>query len=262
MNNNVDETTVSNVNRKFYDQIAGVYDSVDSRRNTGEEHRWLDAVLTDIKDLANETGLTELTLLDAGAGSGFLSYKAQDYFPNLILLDISPKMLERIDIPDALKLEGDCGEIPLDEDKVDIVGAFATLHHLYNPEKFFKEAHRVLKPGGILYTDHDIEQNFVKKFNPLLKVYRYFFDHGHGYLKACPELTEEEYHLTEYHGDTGLDGKKLADSLRELGFEVVREQYHWEGMGIVAKIFEKLGLTKIFKGCGKAPVVRLIARKR
>ena len=93
-------------------------------------------------------------------------------------------------------------------------------------------------------------------------MYRAVFDHGPKYLKACKNLSLEDYKTTEYHGDTGLDGKILREALELNGFEVVVEHYHWEGMGPVASVLTGLGITKILSGRGLAPVVRFIARKK
>jgi ubiquinone/menaquinone biosynthesis C-methylase UbiE len=200
-----------------------------------------------------------LAFLDAGSGSGFLAYRAYDRFKDMTVVDISQKMLDRIDLPGTKKICSDACAIPVEDGSYDVVGAFATLHHLQSPDKFFKEAYRILRPGGVLYSDHDIESKFVGKFRPILKLYRALFDHGKGYLKLSHEATKEDYLLSEYHGDNGLSGPKLEAQLCGVGFNVVEVLYHWEGMGPVASILEKIGLTSNKHGFG--PVVRILAIK-
>jgi ubiquinone/menaquinone biosynthesis C-methylase UbiE len=41
-------------------------------------------------------------------------------------------------------------EIPFGDGNFDVLTICCVLHHLNNPQKFFEEARRVLKPGGIL----------------------------------------------------------------------------------------------------------------
>lgn len=263
-NTKIDSAEVSAVNMKFYDSIADVYNKIDSRRKHGEEkHVWIDPVLDQICTHIKSFKQGEPSVfLDAGSGSGFLSKRAHTRFDKTILLDISQKMLERIEIEDSLKIKGDCNHIPLKDSSIDFVGAFATLHHLFSPDEFFAESYRILKPGGVLYTDHDIEAEFIQNHRILLGLYRSIFDHGAGYLKSAKNLTEKDYKITEYHGDSGLDGALLASKLEALGFELLEVKYHWEGMGAVASLLAMFGIIKWRQGKGKAPVTRIIARKK
>ena len=253
---------VAKANQRFYDQVAGIYDEVDRRRGDHIDHNWVDGVFNNILEiLESSKEESELSFLDAASGSGFLAQRARKFFPRMTLLDISRNMLKRIDLPGALKVCSDTCFIPAKESSFDVIGGFATLHHLKSPKKFFQESYRVLRPGGIIYTDHDIESQFVKNFRPMLWLYRKFFDHGKDYLKQCPESSELDYLLSEYHGEEGLSGPKLAEQLSEAGFQIREIVYHWEGMGPAASFLEKLGFSGILKRRGLAPVIRLIAVK-
>ena len=253
---------VAKANQRFYDQVAGIYDEVDRRRGDHIDHNWVDGVFNNILEiLESSKEESELSFLDAASGSGFLAQRARKFFPRMTLLDISRNMLKRIDLPGALKVCSDTCFIPAKESSFDVIGGFATLHHLKSPKKFFQESYRVLRPGGIIYTDHDIESQFVKNFRPMLWLYRKFFDHGKDYLKQCPESSELDYLLSEYHGKEGLSGPKLAEQLSEAGFQIRELVYHWEGMGPAASFLEKLGFSGILKRRGLAPVIRLIAVK-
>ena len=261
--NSVYQDDVAKANQRFYDQVAGIYDEVDRRRGDHIDHNWVDGVFNNILEiLESSKEESELSFLDAASGSGFLAQRARKFFPRMTLLDISRNMLKRIDLPGALKVCSDTCFIPAKESSFDVIGGFATLHHLKSPKKFFQESYRVLRPGGIIYTDHDIESQFVKNFRPMLWLYRKFFDHGKDYLKQCPESSELDYLLSEYHGKEGLSGPKLAEQLSEAGFQIREIVYHWEGMGPAASFLEKLGFSGILKRRGLAPVIRLIAVKQ
>ena len=255
---------VAKANQRFYDQVAGIYDEVDRRRGDHIDHNWVDGVFNNILEIlvSSKEEVSELSFLDAASGSGFLAQRARKFFPRITLLDISRNMLKRIDLPETLKVCSDTCFIPAKESSFDVIGGFATLHHLKSPKKFFQESYRVLRPGGIIYTDHDIESQFVKNFRPMLWLYRKFFDHGKDYLKQCPESSELDYLLSEYHGKEGLSGPKLAEQLSEAGFQIREIVYHWEGMGPAASFLEKLGFSGILKRRGLAPVIRLIAVKQ
>jgi ubiquinone/menaquinone biosynthesis C-methylase UbiE len=247
---------VALANERFYDRIAPVYDQVDSRRSGGDQHRWVDRILDEIRA---EAPPGPLHFLDAGSGSGFLARRAVGSFDRVSVLDISKEMLARIDVPGAEKIHGDCTAMPIADGSVDVVGAFATLHHLYDPVAFFRESHRVLAPGGVLYTDHDIERRFVRRFKLPLALHRALFDHGKGYLRACPEATQEDYALSEFHGDRGLDGPTLAKALEQIGFRTPTVTYHWEGMAPFHGVLERAGIEARMSRRGRAPILRLIA---
>lgn len=93
-----------------------------------------------------------MKLLEPGCGRGeFLRH-----FKNLHLevcgLDRSPEAQNyQPDIPIALSdIEKD--GIPFPDDSFDIVYSKSVLEHFNNPELYFSEAKRVLKPGGLLLT--------------------------------------------------------------------------------------------------------------
>ena len=92
-------------------------------------------------------------VLDVGCGNGSLingiSEKAnlQAYG-----VDISPNMIDecRKNYPN-IKFEVSNGEgLEFEDSTFDLLTICCVLHHLNNPQNFFAEAHRVLKPGGIL----------------------------------------------------------------------------------------------------------------
>lgn len=240
-----DRTLVRETNRRFYEAIAPVYEKVDQRRSGARDHGWL-------KEILRSLARPDAILLDLGAGTAFLSKLALPYFDRVIAADLSPAVLQLIEEPGIEKLCAACEEVPLESGSVDVVAAFATLHHLYDPRETFREAHRLLKSGGKLYTDHDIERSFVGNFRWPLRIYRHFFDHGHKYLAASPELSEQDYALTEFHGENGLSGPALEKALKEIGFREVEITYHWHGL---------LPFTPPWKVKGLSPLLRIIATK-
>jgi len=242
---NINQQLVQEKNKKFYEVTAAFYEEVDRRRSGEKSHQWLRDIL---KKIAEQYQYKEKSIfLDAGSGTGFLAQKATDFFSQIIALDISPAMLEKIKTPKIQSLCGSCENIPLDENSVDVVGAFAVLHHLYSPSAFFSEAYRVLKPGGILYTDHDIESHFIKNFSFPLNIYRYFFDHGPKYLAKCPDLSIEDYELSEFHGNIGLNADFLKAELYSLGFQSVSIEFHWQGLLPISLPWERKGFSPLLR---------------
>lgn len=263
---NKDDTTAEAVlaaNKRFYDQIADVYEKVDRRRAPKLEHAWLDDVINEVYTIVRTTFGEPCTyrFLDAGSGSGFLAQKAQKLFRHMILVDLSRNMLDKIRLPHARKIVGDCTHLDLRESTIHCIGAFATLHHLFSPSDFFQEAYRLLKKGGVLYADHDIERTFVRNYRLPLKIYRYFCDHGPRYLRLSPGASARDYELSEFHGKTGLDGESLRQQLMDIGFTSVQTMYHWHGMGPFETLLDALSLKGCMSKRGLAPNLRLLAIK-
>lgn len=252
---------VAEANKRFYDQIADIYDQVDSRRGQKNNHLWVNSIIDQIIELLHKNNLKTSAFLDAGSGTGLLAHRALNRFDRLTLVDISKKMLDRISIPETNKICSDVSFVPVKAASFDAVGGFATLHHLRSTQDFFDEVYRILRPGGVLYTDHDIESQFVCNFRPLLIAYRKCFDHGKDFLRCCPEASEQDYILSEFHGDRGLSGQELEKQLVDSGFKIIRLDYHWEGMGGISSMIQGIGVSKWFKRRGLAPLIRILATK-
>jgi len=107
------------------------------------------------------TGSDPLHALDLGCGSGNLTRHLVDLGARVTASDVSPRFLTLIadrfrDEPrvSTLQLNGvDLAEIS--DASYDVVGAYSVLHHIPDYLGAVHEAIRVLKPGGILYLDHE-----------------------------------------------------------------------------------------------------------
>jgi ubiquinone/menaquinone biosynthesis C-methylase UbiE len=101
-----------------------------------------------------------LTVLELGAGTGWLSRFLTQLGCRSILLDVSPTALEiaaelfqRMPVigsrpaPQFLLFDG--RRIDLPEESVDRIVCFDAFHHVPNPGEVLRELARILKPGGI-----------------------------------------------------------------------------------------------------------------
>jgi SAM-dependent methyltransferase len=78
-------------------------------------------------------------VLEIGAGGGF----SKEVIPNILTSDI--QKLPFVD------MQCSADNIPLENESVSALFMVNVLHHIPDATKFFEEARRVLKPGGIVY---------------------------------------------------------------------------------------------------------------
>lgn len=93
-------------------------------------------------------------LLDAGCGTGAVISLLRDKYPdkNYTGIDLSPKMIEVAKQKNSGVnfICGDCEELPFSDGSFDVIICSQSFHHYPNPDKFFYNAHRILKPDGRL----------------------------------------------------------------------------------------------------------------
>lgn len=95
------------------------------------------------------------TIVDLGAGEGWLSQLLSQNAAKVIAIDNSPKMVEfgrteakRRKITNLEYRLGDLAEPPVKPGTVDIVIMSQALHHAVNPSQAIQASARLLKPGG------------------------------------------------------------------------------------------------------------------
>lgn len=116
-------------------------------------HRWyrIDQQNNDIafRDLISSVLSPECWILDAGAGAGEkFPYDFKDRVSRMVGVDLDPRIMTNPQLH-----EGRCAslmQIPYDSGTFDVVFSRYVLEHIDLPQKFLKELHRILKPGGQL----------------------------------------------------------------------------------------------------------------
>jgi SAM-dependent methyltransferase len=152
-------------------------------------------------------------LLDAGCGSGVVLRRAKPLFPRVAGVDVSRGMLARCLPIHADLVRASVLRLPFEDASFDGVTAYSLLHHLKDPVQALAEFHRVLRPGGFLYTDNDSSAAFHRRFGWWLDTRRA----AKARRAQTPEAAALE-RMAEYHHGTGLDADCLRDALVACGF--------------------------------------------
>jgi ubiquinone/menaquinone biosynthesis C-methylase UbiE len=206
---------VEEANERFHDSHADVYD-----RETVREDDAYAGVSATLARLVAEHGEAR-EFLDAGCGSGVVLRRVKPLVPQVAGADISRAMLAR-----CLPFHGDLvratvTRLPFEDASFDGVSSYSLLHHLRHPAEALREFHRVLRPGGFLYTDNDSSALFHARFGWWLAIRR-----AAKAKRARTDEDEETERLAEFHHGTGLDADALRAELLAAGFsraEVVRQ---------------------------------------
>ena len=183
---------------------------------------------------------SDKTVIDIGCGPGNIFANFEHKPKILIGIDVAPESLISASKNGYTSVLADANHLPFKSGIADVVTLNATLHHCDNMSAVLKEAARLVKPGGILITDHDPQLSAwnykglaMLLWNTRLLYYRWI---GHGFHK-----TNEQQHwglACEIHHKPG-DGvsRHLFESvLKPMGFELNIYPHN-----------HKLG-TEIFKG--------------
>jgi len=151
-----------------YDRIARNYDSTFEGKFT-VRYKQKALEICDVPDSGK--------VLDVGCGNGSLiNAIRQKNKMEAYGIDISPKMIEECRRQYiGITFEVSTGEkIEFADETFDAVTICCVLHHLNDPQKFFEEAYRVLKCGGILivgepWNPYPIKQILDYIISPLLR---------------------------------------------------------------------------------------------
>lgn len=159
-------------NTTAHDKIAGIYNIKHSEIYNDLEQNRLDAVVIDIIE---KTGKKSIEVLDVGAGTGNLTKKFIKNNCIVTACDVSKESLallqKELDSENLKTVLYDGKQLPFADGLFDVVATYSVLHHI--PDYFFaiEEMIRVAKEGGLIYIDHEANEN---KWSPDEKLKEYY----------------------------------------------------------------------------------------
>ena len=233
-------------NREVNDCVSRDYDRLHGEIfNAIEQERLKKALSAAVKAVG--TGGRPLKALDYGCGSGNLTRHLIELGLETVSADISEGFLALIErhfaqtgLSKVLTVNGkDLSNVPSNE--FDLVATYSVLHHVPDYLHIVKEMARVLKPGGVIYIDHEVNESyfkkpreyveFLKKARPTIDVQRYLrlLLDVKGYKHIFRRLMNPRYKREgDIHvwPDDHIEWDQIEQWLRSEGFEIVlKEDY-------------------------------------
>ncbi len=143
---------------KIYDKVADIYPYL---MRTIRYDKWAKYLYEIVKTSVNKNDI----ILELGAGNGMLAEHFRQYFPHIIITDLSFNMLSREGKSGVQKVCCDMTKIPFNAGFNLVFSAFDSVNYLTSQKKllsFFKEIKRILASGGIFTFDVSLERNSLK----------------------------------------------------------------------------------------------------
>lgn len=157
-------------------------------------------------------------LLDVGCGTGNILRLARPLFRSCVGVDLSRPLLAELRHRTGLDLaSAEAFRLPFRDGAFDAVTMYALVHHLLDPMPAFREAHRVLRPGGTIYLDHDPNYYFGRFYHIYYRV-RWADRPGFGSWDA--EMSEWHHTRTG-----GLNPDRVREKLLRAGFHGAEVRY-------------------------------------
>jgi ubiquinone/menaquinone biosynthesis C-methylase UbiE len=121
-------------------------------------HSYLSEVTAWVRELAADLPTRRILDLGSGTGTGTLALLQRFEGADVIALDISPQLLQRLrdkarvlGVTDRVRtVQADLDAAWPAIDPVDLVWASSSLHHMADPARALTEVFAVLRPGGLL----------------------------------------------------------------------------------------------------------------
>lgn len=216
--------------------------------NPIEQERLGKALSTAIKAVrTNSSARGGLTALDYGCGSGNLTRDLIEAGISTVSADVSDGFLALIErnfsqtgLSKVLKVNGkDLSDVA--NGQFDVVATYSVLHHVPDYLRIVKEMCRVLKPGGVIYIDHEVNESyydrpkeyveFLRKARPIINFKRYLrllFD-VKGYKHIFRRIINPRYKREgDIHvwPDDHIEWDKIEQLLIAEGLEIIlKEDY-------------------------------------
>lgn len=190
--------------RRFFEQIADRWEEVSAQYY---DHSIINKMID--MDIVKK----DMTVIDYGAGDGFISRGISSYAHKIMAMDTSTPMLDELErkarlqgITNIITIECEESEVPLRDEKADLICASMIMHHIEKPQPLIMEFFRVLKPHSTLFVADFLPHNdevfkqqmydFHMGLNPIA-LEQWLLDSGFGNIRIekLPETGKDEKNI-------------------------------------------------------------------
>ncbi len=223
---------VSRANELYFDAIATTYDR-DPAQKYGAFHensrqRYREFLRKNISRIRPGK------VVNLGCGTGNMMDVEAEFELDSVGIDISSKILEQARRVTPRLIRGDFYRLPFPDASISLASGFLLLHHVYDHYLFFREVCRILKPGGLFFSDYDpnfYPSSFTKEHWPLRNLWGLRRMISYRIMKVGTEIDLETARLADYYSETipGLKEGEIASALQRAGFERIQTIVHSDG---------------------------------
>ncbi|UCG49143.1 MAG: class I SAM-dependent methyltransferase [Phycisphaerales bacterium] len=247
-------------NRKIGNRISEQYEGLHGEIfNPIEQERLgraLDKAVSAIRTEANR-----LTALDLGCGSGNLTAQLIKRGIHTVSADVSEGFLTLVrrafghtGLSEVLRINGrDLSN--LESNRFDMVATYSVLHHVPDYLHMVEEMCRVIKPSGVIYIDHEVNEayysrpeqyvRFLREARPALNLKRYLrlLLDVKGYIHLLRRIANPRYKREgDIHvwPDDHIEWDSIERLLTSRGFQIVfKEDYLLYKSSYDLQVYEK-----------------------
>lgn len=182
------------------------------------------------------------TMIDFGCGTGFLEELAPSEIEVIYGVDVTEAMLDILRnkvIPRLRIITAPVEDVPLPDRIADLVTGYSVLDHFGDPNLVFREAARLLRPGGVLYMDllpneefwrgvRSIGRNRTNLSAIVEREVSEVASHGEKMFNLYG-VSREVLAAAEPHKETsdGFSTESLVRDLDDSGFEEINIRLDW-----------------------------------
>lgn len=236
---------------KEYEEIHGaIFNPIEQKRIQQK----LKYAIKNIK-----TNTNQKIALDYGCGSGNLTNHLIELGVHTTAADVSEKFLNMVEkkhkntrLIKVLKVSGQSLS-SIKNNTYDFVATYSVLHHVPDYLRIIEELVRVLKPGGIIYLDHEVNESYWNKNDEYIKFLelaepkpqkdsKRFFRFTYYYNKIRRFMNPRFQEGGDIHvwPDDHIEWDKIEDILINQGCEIILiEDYLLFRKGYPTEIYEK-----------------------
>lgn len=210
-------------------------------------------------------------VLDLGCGEAYTSIYCLKYYPCVIGLDLSIKVLKKAKkkmksqrVKGLNLINGDALKLPFKDDTFDVVLTYDMYEHIQHQDELLKEIYRVIKHGGILVLttgnrlfplDRHTMLWFIDYFpKKIADIYVKLMKRGNSYEVFQPTYWSLKKKIAKYFDILLLDGNSSINLIEKVYLGYFRK---YKKILIILKALSKLGIFKFI-----TPKFVVVSQKR